>query len=518
MNRKFSLLYLILSGCLCTACVQSRHSGTGNSKIRQLTVVIDPSQQYQQIDNFGASDAWACQFVGEWPDQKKNIIADLLFSLDTTLEGKPKGIGLSLWRFNIGSGSAEQGVGSGIRDEWRRAESFLQADGNYDWEKQAGQQWFLRAARQRGVPQFLAFPNSPPVHMTANHKAYATDGQSNLRPENYAAYADYLANVIRGVEAQTGVSFQYLSPVNEPQWDWSDAGQEGTPFRNGEIAAIVETINTKLERDDLPVSIDVAEAGKINYLYSNADKPERGDQISEFFVEGAPHYIGDLSKVGHVVSAHSYFTTSPDSLAVAMREEVARKVATVPGLKYWMSEYCILGDNAGEIRGNLRDLSMESALYMAQVIHRDLTIANAAAWHWWLAVSPYDYKDGLVYIDKQKEDGSYYESKMLWTLGNYSRFIRPGAVRLAASVKADDSSIFISAFIHPETRQMTMVVVNADQEEHRLKLEFKDVEIDLIRTYTTDEERDLTPGSLQQVDRPVSIAPHSVTTIVGRIE
>ncbi len=33
---------------------------------------------------------------------------------------------------------------------------------------------------------------------------------------------------------------------------------------------------------------------------------------------------------------------------------------------------------------------------MARVIHYDLTVGGASSWQWWLAVSPYDYKDGLV--------------------------------------------------------------------------------------------------------------------------
>lgn len=44
-----------------------------------------------------------------------------------------------------------------------------------------------------------------------------------------------------------------------------------------------------------------------------------------------------------------------------------------------MSEYCILGDNGGEINGNGRDMGIDPALYLARVIHNDLTIANASA-------------------------------------------------------------------------------------------------------------------------------------------
>src|SRR5580693_5814158 len=78
-------------------------------QLRSAVVKIDLSKTYQVIDNFGASDAWACQFAGNWPDAKRNNIADLLFSKDTLVDGSPKGVALSLWRFNIGAGSGQQG-------------------------------------------------------------------------------------------------------------------------------------------------------------------------------------------------------------------------------------------------------------------------------------------------------------------------------------------------------------------------------------------------------------------------
>ena len=117
----------------------------GQEKV--VTIAIDLSKTHQTINNFGASDAWSCQFVGNWPEEKKNKIADLLFSMDTLKDGSPKGIALSTWRFNIGAGSAEQGMKSGIKDEWRRAESFFNTNGSYNWKKQSGQLWFLQAAK-----------------------------------------------------------------------------------------------------------------------------------------------------------------------------------------------------------------------------------------------------------------------------------------------------------------------------------------------------------------------------------
>ena len=102
---------------------------------------------------------------------------------------------MSLWRFNVGAGSAEQGEASQIASPWMRTECFLQADGNYNWNKQQGQRNFLRLAKERGVNKFLAFLNSPPVYFTQNGLATNTGrgGTLNLKEEHYKNFARFLA-------------------------------------------------------------------------------------------------------------------------------------------------------------------------------------------------------------------------------------------------------------------------------------------------------------------------------------
>lgn len=75
------------------------------------TYTIDTKHPQQTIEHFGASDAWSMQTIGLWPEEEQQQqIADWLFSTENDANGKPKGIGLSLWRFNLGAGSAEQGT------------------------------------------------------------------------------------------------------------------------------------------------------------------------------------------------------------------------------------------------------------------------------------------------------------------------------------------------------------------------------------------------------------------------
>jgi O-glycosyl hydrolase len=459
--------------------------------VLQINALTD--KRFQKIENFGASDAWSCAFVGQWPSPKKEAVAELLFSRELDESGNPKGIGLSLWRFNLGAGSAEQGVDSDIKDEWRRGESFLQEDGSYDWDKQAGQVWFAKTAKKHGVEKLLAFSNSPPISMTKNGKAYANIGESNLTAENYPKFAKYLSSVLKNFK-ERGLDIDYISPVNEPQWDWSKPNQEGSPFNNNEIAGIIRVLDAALENEGLQTTIDLAEAGKINYLFEDADKPGIGSQINAFFNKSSPDYVGNLKHVAQNLSAHSYFTTSPFESSVALRTKLKDAIEQQPGLSFWMSEYCILGDNEGEINGNGRDLGITSGLYLARTIHNDLAVANASAWNWWTAVSAYDYKDGLVYVDKNKSDGNYYDSKMLWALGNYSQFIRPGFERVDVSIDGkftQNENFLVSAYEQPKSKEMVYVFVNSGDKTIETVLKINGNKAKTTKAYMTSEASNL---------------------------
>ncbi|PHN06612.1 glycoside hydrolase [Flavilitoribacter nigricans] len=485
-----------------------------------LVLSPQPEKMHQTIHNFGASDAWSCQFVGKnWPLAKREAIADLLFSTALKPDGSPAGIGLTAWRFNIGGGSAAQGEASDIRDEWRRADGFLQPDGTMDLTAQPGQRWFLRAARERGVKTFTGFVNSPPVSLTKNGKAYSTGGNSaNLSPENYPAYVQFLTDVIAGLHSTENIQLDYISPFNEPQWDWNEPNQEGSPWKNEEIATVSRMLNQQLVAKALNTRIEIPETAQIDYLYRTHNRPDRGDQIEVFFREGSENYLGDLQQLAPKVAGHSYFSTWDLNKLIDQRQTLAAKLREFPELEYWMSEYTLLENNP-EVKGGGRDLGIEPALYMARVIHADLTVAGAAAWQWWLAVSPYNYKDGLVYIDHDKNDGAVYPSKMLWALGNYARFIRPGMVRIGLdrsdqlSVDATLDRAMVSAYLDPETGKTVVVAINYSQEEIPVQLATRHRSAK-YKCYRTSAVKDLQLlGEFKSGDTQ-RLPPRSITTLV----
>lgn len=460
-----------------------------------LEITVKGNETRQTIHSFGASDAWTCQFVGKnWPDGKKNQIADWLFSTELDDQQNPEGIGLTAWRFNIGGGSAEQGTSSGIGDEWRRSESFMTGVDTYDWNKQAGQRWFLKAAKQRGVNQFIGFVNSPPVAITKNGKAFSSDkNQYNLSQENYTAFADYLANVTNKMKEREGISFEYISPFNEPQWDWTDGGQEGTPAQNSEIAAVSKIIDQSFTNHAVSAKLEVPESAQLNYLYADDNKAGRGSQINAFFNPSSPHYIGDLPHMAQKIAGHSYYTTWPLNKLSETRTNVKNAIeGNSKPLEFWMSEYCILEDN-NEISGGGRDLSMNPALYVSRVVFSDLVFANASSWQWWLAISPYDYKDGLVYIDNNKNDGLIYDSKLLWAFGNFSRFIRPGMKRVVVARNDGRSEVqtlegvMATAFVSDDKSKVSIVIINYKENKIPVKVNFENItDIQQLKYYLTD--------------------------------
>ncbi len=498
-----------------------------------LQIHFDVQATCQTIDGFGASDAWRCQFAGKnWPIEKREHIADLLFSREVDADGNPKGIGLSIWRFNVGAGTAEQGDASDIRNPWRRAECFQNPDGSYDWSKQAGQQWFLRAARQRGVERFLAFLNSPPVQLTRNGKGYAPKGPPdlNVKPGKLDAYATFLADVFDHFQKE-GLPFDYLSPFNEPQWAWDDAGQEGTPALNTELYALVRYLSQDLTRRKLATQLVVGEAGTIGHAFMRMDfrglkSDGRDAQAQFFFSPESAFYIGDLPQVAPIISAHDYHSVWPLDKQVEYRRMLHEALnAANPTLGYWMSEYCILEKNDEIGGGGGRDLGMDTALYVARIIHNDLTIAQARSWQWWTALSQVDFKDGLVYLDDGSEgntgrmgaetkslmrDGVVRESKLLWVFGNFARFVRPGMVRIGCSVdpeQAYENGVLASAY-KGTGGKIVFVLVNLSGAEQQCSLGSDKT----VAVYTTSASTNL--GMSRQPASSIRLPARSAVTCV----
>ncbi|PSW22321.1 xylanase [Photobacterium sanctipauli] len=505
-----------------------------------VTIDVDINETKQTIHSFGASDAWSINpTINKWQAEGNEEaianLADLLFSTDN-------GIGLSAWRFNIGAGSAEQGADSFIRDPLRRAELLVpEMGGEIDTTKQRGQIRFMQEAHKRGVNNFVAFSNSPPHYLTKNGLAHPTAadgvGSSNLKAASVDQFSDFLVSVLSYLRSEeVGVPVNYISPINEPTWEWEGQTQEGNRYNMEEVKAVYRSLDKKLVDAGLRYDIHIDGGEVVEYTAALRDSYKRNfdgaSQTNGMNSRGVGlyrNYIDELlgdeeirDIIGNQISLHGYFSDGWSDRLGKLRDMTYDNVKTVsPDAQIWMSEMSILG-GAGGVRqfdGHGFDVNdMEYALHIGRIIHRDLTRLNASAWHWWLGLTPYDYKDGMVKIAPSLEADTVQDSKMMWTVGNYSRFIRPGYQRVELNGHDDLKGLMASAYIAPEGKELVVVMVNAGDSSESVNLDVGDAaKISQLATYVTNKDHDLESVPLEQQGDKYIVPPQSTVTFVATL-
>lgn len=511
---------------------------------QEQVLVIDFAKEYQQIDHFAASDAWSIDpAVKKWLKESREdqiaALADFLFSVS-------KGIGLSAWRFNVGAGSFEQGADSKITDPYRRAELLIPGPGKkVDPNKQLGQIRFLQEAHARGVSNFVVFANSPPTWATKNGLAHPGDADSrseikstNLRTDAIDAYTEFLVDVVHYLRSdKVGVPVNFLSPVNEPGWLWESQSQEANRYNIDDLKSVYLSLQRKLATANLDrlVQIDAAEIVEYAAALSDKSKTEFDGAVFSSGMNDKGYgvyrnYIDELlgsaqlrDLMGNHLSMHGYFSDADLNRMGELRNLVWQDVQKVsPGAKIWMSEYSILG-KAGDARpfegAGFDADDMEYALHVGKVIHRDLTRLNASAWHWWLALTPYNYKDGLLKVNANLDSDSLQDSKVMWGLGNFSRFIRPGYRRIELPGVDDLDGLMASAYKAGDDKTLVVVAVNASDASKKIRLQVNNLPPGAapgrFSTYITDAENNL--NSVELNESFYLVPKRSIVTLVAEI-
>ncbi len=157
-----------------------------------------------------------------------------------------------------------------------------------------------------------------------------------------------------------------------------------------------------------------------------------------------------------------------------------------------------------------RDYGMDSALLLANIVHDDLTIGGVTSWQYWIAVSKYNFRDGLIYTREYGEQIE--ETKRLWALGNYSRFVRPGALRV--EVATDNDLVRASAYLDPASGALTLVVINNSASPQPVVFTPVDPDRGTLSVYETSETHNLALVYSGAALDAHTLAPTSVTTFV----
>ncbi len=401
------------TGCAAWLLPAAPASATQGRVSPPLAAVVSVSPTTAQtVQGIGASAAWWTIDLSHFPRSQQLALAKLLFS--------PAGIDLSGYRYNIGGG------GVGVSNPSRAPQSFLVRPGVYDWSADAAGVGFLELAARYRVPVITGFANSAPAAWTTDAKSCA----GSLSPGSVTAYARYLAEVVRNLRGRDGVTISYVSPMNEPDNSFSSCGQEGMSVPVTERASLIEALSRALGRlaPWARVISDESATGSIQ------------------LVSEAPQWLeqGTTAERLAAVAYHGY--DYPTDSMLASVQALGNSV----GKALWMTETCCY-DGAGPLIGfgQQYDPTMTSGIWLADTIWQDFAVAGDSAFYWWTAASSQlgcdplrharcatsfnaqGWNDGLVYYDPDfRADGNYdlYPVKRLWVLGNFSRYVRPGAV------------------------------------------------------------------------------------------
>jgi glucuronoarabinoxylan endo-1,4-beta-xylanase len=379
-------------------------AATGGSNSNAVTVQL--GQAKQVMAGFGINNNWAPAMT--------DAVADALF--DTT-----KGIGLSILRIGMN-------------------ESGNPTNGTSCWED-------IKKAKARGVTTFIGSLWSPPANCKTNNNI--NDG-GHLLTNCYDSWSTTIAAFAAKVKSGAGVDLYAMSPQNEP--DFASCGNtepcsgnySTTLFTANEMVAFVKVVGPKLHALNPPVKVLAPEASEWIHLWSNTSaccSEPSGKNSSDPLKCGFPatsttcasgggydygHYLYKDSTAWaqlDLIGVHQYDTLHAEPWPADVPDKKPVWQTEMSGVKWWPEQ------------GPSSDIN--NGVVVAGWIHDALTVGEASAWLWWV------YSGSVVNTGLVFSDGT--DTKRHYTLGNFSKFIRPNYTRvdITGSVPTD---VLLTAF------------------------------------------------------------------------
>ena len=454
MNRFRKVFSAAFAGILLGSC-------TGCSAADPQVITVDP-QNVSPVNNgifegWGTSLCWWANRIG-YSDTLSRLAAEAFCD-------REKGLGLNILRYNIGGGDDPS------HDHITRTDSMMpgfwkdpscdEASGayswTYDWSQDAAQRNVLRHCLDVYGEGMLveAFSNSPPYFMTESGCSSGAKRafQDNLRKDAYDAFALYLADVAEHFRDAWGISFQSITPMNEPDtsfWQAYSPKQEGCHFSPGESQSRILTA----------LSRQLKEKGMSGMLISGTDETSIDTQALSL-TQLTPEALDVISRV----DTHTYAGSGRDFLLrQALRLEK----------NLWMSEVDG-GDSLSRDAGE-----MGAGLWLGKRILTDLNGLSPSAWILWQVIDSHISRDGwLGRQDSGMPDlsGGYWGTAVAdhdreqliltmkyYVFGQFTRYIRPGS-RL---IRISDQAV---AAEDPQTHTISLVVINTGDAERPVRVD-----------------------------------------------
>ncbi len=367
---------------------------------------IDESTRHQVMDGFGASFLEAGMIcLNSLPEERRDEVLRTLFdpvhgagfNLMKTVLGGTDFMSAGPWfTYNDTPGDVAMTHFSIARD--------LEPNGLIP---------YIRMAREHGGFRLQATMDYPPDWMLIDAKEF-----QDVRPECFDALALYYLRYVREYEKQ-GIHIDFLSPFNEPSIY--------TKIPWWKIRALLADHLVPLwEKEQPRTKLMLPEAPNRRHAWENQ-----------------PVAMDD-PRVRRHIAVLPYHGYNEGGFA-----HIAALRARYPDVPVWMTELC-----HGYIVKTPREPALprrdfEDGDHWGNMIFSDIE-AGASAWIYWnmildqnggpWLVSPVhgnpddNVQQPLVIVDREKKTATF--TGAFWYLAHFSKFVRPGAVRVDATGKA----------------------------------------------------------------------------------
>ncbi len=387
--------------CSTTAATSPVQAGTAPA-----AVTVHAGVTYQRIAGFGASEAFGqAQALRGAPAALRNRVLSLLYS-------PVSGAGLTILRNEI-SADAGTTIEPKAPASPGAAPAYLPLSATGDDQ---GQLWLAQTIKtQYGVTNVFADAWSAPAFMKDNKSAInggtlcGVPGVTCASGDWRQAYANYLVQYAKDYAA-AGIPLSYVGPENEADLSRNYDTMLLTPEQNADF---LHYFGPALARSGTGAKVDCCASQGWDRAQQYADAIEADPAASAWTA---------------LFTSHGY-TQAPASPLGGWTKPV------------WQTEWSTFEtwDPAWD------DGSPASGFTWAQQIYFGLSAANLNAFlYWWGSTTPTENGDneGLLLLDTAA--GTVTPSGRLWAFANYSRFVRPGAVRIEASTA--DRALEVLAF------------------------------------------------------------------------
>jgi glucuronoarabinoxylan endo-1,4-beta-xylanase len=351
--------------------------------------------------------------------------------------------------------------------------SIGQTDGVLDMSVDSDQGWLMQEGRKLGVQNIMTTCWTPPAWMKTNN---STIGGS-LAKEHYGDFAKYLADYIEAYKEQ-GTDIDIISPCNEPDFEPT---YDGCLWDSEDIADFVKNyLRPELDKRSLGTKILAAE-----------EMSFRANKLSAFVSDSEAATALDIFGV------HSYGTSKFSHLTEL----------EATGKPIWMTE--IMGYNS-------QDDSILDGLLWAKRIHQTIAQAGANEWNFWYLAHQYDGGNSAIMVLNKYED-DFTIPKRYYTIGNYSKFIRPGAYRVDSTL-VPNSDVYISAYKNTNGQEV-IVAANGNVNTQTVDITLTGSDAESFEAYRTSETESLTYTDTIMTENgshmTIELPPMSVTTYVS---